>query len=112
VRRAANEQPLPLTPEIEALARRVVWFEDPRQAIADPSRFLAYAMAYGDHTDIAVLRQYWSDNDLLEGITNAPAGIFDPRSWAYWNLKLGRYPTPPMPERPFHLMQLPPKPDA
>jgi hypothetical protein len=30
-----------------------------------------------------------------------PPGIIDPRSWAYWNLKLGRDPTPPMPARRF-----------
>jgi len=90
---------LPLTPEIEAVARRVVWFEEPRQAIADPVRFLAYAMTYGDHADINIIRQHLSEADLREAIVNAPPGIFDPRSWAYWNLKLGRYPTPPMPER-------------
>ena len=90
---------LPLTPEIEAVALRVIWFEEPPQAIADPIRFLAYAMTYGDDADMRVIRQHLSDDELREAIENAPAGIFDPRSWAYWNLKLGRYPTPPMPER-------------
>jgi hypothetical protein len=93
--------PLPLTPEIEAVARRVVWFEEPRQAIADPVRFLAYAMTYGDHADMTVIRKHLTEADLQEAIDKAPAGIFDARSWAYWNLKLGRYPTPPMPERTF-----------
>ena len=92
---------LPLTPEIEAIARRVVWFEPPEQAIADPVRFLAYAMTYGDHADMTVIRQHLSDDDLKEALSNAPPGIFDPRSWAYWNVKLGRYPTPPMPQRSF-----------
>jgi hypothetical protein len=90
---------LELTPEIESIARRVVWFESPSQAISDPRRFLAYVMTYGDDADMRQIRQYLSDEDLLEAIEQAPAGIFDPRSWAYWNLKLGRYPTPPMPER-------------
>jgi hypothetical protein len=91
--------PLPLTPEIEAVARRVVWFEEPRQAIADPVRFLAYAMTYCDHADMTIIRKHLTEADLKEAIVKAPAGIFDPRSWAYWNLKLGRYPAPPMPER-------------
>jgi hypothetical protein len=90
---------LPLTPEIEAIARRVVWFEEPPQAIADPIRFLAYAMTYGDDADMRVIGQHLSDDELREALDKAPAGIVDPRSWAYWNLKLGRYPAPPMPER-------------
>jgi hypothetical protein len=92
-------KPLPLTPDIAAIAKRVVWFEEPPQAIADPIRFVAYAMTYGDHRDIGILRRHMSEDDLREAIEKAPPGIFDPRSWAYWNLKLGRYPTPPMPER-------------
>src|SRR3972149_9952453 len=91
--------PLPLPPEVEAIAKRVVWFEEPQQALADPIRFLAYAMTYGDHADVAIIRQYLSEVDLQEAITKAPPGIFDARSGAYWNLKLGRYPAPPLPER-------------
>src|SRR5260370_42366679 len=34
-----------------------------------------------------------------EALDNAPAGIVDPRSWAYWNLRLGRYPAAPLPRR-------------
>ena len=90
---------LPLTPEIEAIARRVVWFEEPRQAIADAARFVAYAMTYGTHADVAVIRKHLTEDELREALSNAPPGIFDPRSWAYWNLKLGRYPAPPMPMR-------------
>ena|SRR3990172_4837384 len=92
---------LPLTPEIRAIAQRIVWFEEPEQALGDPIRFIAYTMTYGDHADVAVIRQHLSEDDLLEAIDQAPAGIIDARSWAYWNLKLGRYPAPPMPERRF-----------
>jgi hypothetical protein len=91
--------PLPATSEIEAIARRVVWFEPPTQSLTDVARFLAYAMTYGDDADLREVRKYLSDDDLREALDRAPAGIIDPRSWAYWNLKLGRYPTPPMPER-------------
>jgi hypothetical protein len=56
-------------------------------------------MTYGNDADMRVIGKYLSDDDLREAIEQAPAGIFDPRSWAYWNLKLGRYPTPPEPER-------------
>jgi hypothetical protein len=90
---------LQLTPEIEAVARRVLWFEEPPQAIADPVRFVAYAMTYGDHADMAVIGQQLTQGDLRDAISAAPPGIFDPRSWAYWNIKLDRYPVPPMPVR-------------
>lgn len=92
---------LPLTTELIHIARRVVWFEDPNQALADPIRFAVYAMTYGTHEDMKVLRQYLSDEDLKEALLGAPPGIFDGRSWAYWNLKFGRYPTPPIPQRIF-----------
>jgi hypothetical protein len=92
-------RPIPRTPEIEAVAKRVVWFEPPEQAIADPIRFLAYAMTYGDHADMTLIREHISDLDLLHAVTHAPPGVFDDRSWAYWNLVLGRDPAPPLPER-------------
>lgn len=90
---------LPLTPEVEAIAQRVVWFETPAKSTVDTVRFLAYVMTYGDDADMREVRRYLSDDDLREALEHAPAGIFDPRSWSYWNLRLGRYPTPPLPER-------------
>ena len=92
---------LPLTPEIEQVARRVIWFEEPPLAIADPIRFMAYAMTYATHEDMQILRRHLSDDDLREALTHAPPGIIDHRSWAYWNLKMGRCPAPKLPERSF-----------
>ena len=92
---------LPPTPDLQAVARRVVWFKDVETALADPVRFAAYAMTYGTHEDMQTLRAYLSDDDLREALANAPPGIFDGRSWAYWHLKLGQYPPPPMSARTF-----------
>ena len=92
---------LPLSPDIQEVSQRVLWFETPEQAIADPVRFVTYAMTYGTHEEMTVVRKHFSDESLLEILGKAPPGIFDARSWAYWNLKLGRYPAPPMPHRPF-----------
>jgi hypothetical protein len=33
------------TPNIEALARRLMWFEEPAEALSDPVCFVAYALA-------------------------------------------------------------------
>lgn len=94
-------KPIPLTPETETVARRIVWFEEPMQALADPVRFMAYAMAYATHEDMKALRKHVGDEDFCEALDRAPAGIIDPRSWAYWNLRMGRYPAPPLPQRRF-----------
>jgi len=51
------------------------------------------------HEDMNILRAFLTDDDLREALDQAPPGIIDPRSWAYWNSKLGRYPTPPLPTR-------------
>ncbi len=55
----------PLTQEFEDVARRVMWFEEPKQALADPVRFIAYAMTYGVHDDMKVVRSKFSDEDLI-----------------------------------------------
>jgi hypothetical protein len=90
---------IPFTSETEALARRLVWFEEPGEALSDTFRFVAYAAARATHEDMKLLRQFLSDDDLREALDHAPPGIIDPRSWAYWNSKLGRYPAPPLPKR-------------
>ena len=90
---------LPINAETEAIARRIVWFEPPGDALAEPVRFLAYAAALATHEDMRVLRRYVSDGEFLEALDHAPPGIIDPRSWAYWNSKLGRFPPPPLPRR-------------
>jgi len=92
---------LPITPAMLEIARRVIWFEPPEKALADPVQFMAYAMTYAVHEDMRVIRQFVSDDDLRDALDHAPPGIIDPRSWAYWNSKMGRYPTPPMPVRRF-----------
>jgi hypothetical protein len=94
-------KPIPATPQTLLVAPRIIWFEPPERALADPIRFMAYAMTYARHEDMRVIRQYISDDDFREALDRAPPGIIDPRSWAYWNSKMGRYPAPPLPKRRF-----------
>jgi hypothetical protein len=84
-----------------AVARRIIWFEPPEKALADPVRFMAYAMTHALPEDMRFLRKYVSDDDFRDALDHAPPGIIDPRSWAYWNSKMGRYPPPPHPVRRF-----------
>jgi hypothetical protein len=62
---------------------------------------MAYAMTYARHEDMREIRRYVSDDNIREALDHAPAGIIDPRSWAYWNVTMGRYPAPPPPVRVF-----------
>ncbi len=92
---------IPVTPLTLDIARRIIWFEPPDHALADPIRFMTYAMTYARHEDMRVIRRYVSDDDMRDALDHAPPGIIDPRSWAYWNSKMGRYPPPPLPVRRF-----------
>ena len=94
-------KPIPINDETKALAQRLVWFEPAADALRDPARFMAYAFARATHEEMNALRAYLDDDDLREALDKAPPGVIDPRSWAYWNLRLGRYPAPPAPQRVF-----------
>jgi hypothetical protein len=91
--------PLPQTPALLAVAQRVVWFKEPADALADPVHFLAHVMTYGTVEDLQALQGIIGLEEFCEVLDRAPPGIFDARSWAYWNLKCGRVPAPPLPVR-------------
>jgi hypothetical protein len=92
-------KPLPVTPELLNVARRVVWFKEAEEALGDPVHFLAHVMTYGTIEDLKVLEDIVSKDEFCEVLDHAPPGVFDKRSWSYWNLKCGRQPAPPLPER-------------
>jgi hypothetical protein len=92
-------KPLPETPELLAVAERVVWFKPPCETLTDPVHFLAHVMTYGTLEDLRALNGVIGPDEFREALDNAPAGVFDARSWAYWNLKHGRFPAPPLPVR-------------
>ena len=94
-------KPIPATEKILSVVPRIIWFEPAEKALSDPVRFMAYAMTYARHEDMKSIREHVSDEDFREALDRAPAGIIDPRSWAYWNSKMGRYPPPPLPMRRF-----------
>ena len=88
-----------LTEELARVAERCVWYKTPEQAIAYPEHFIAHVLTYGTHDDVKELRRHVDDNGLRAALNNAPAGIFDARSWNYWNIILGREHLPPMPQK-------------
>lgn len=56
-------------------------------------------MTYGTPEDLAALRGVIGEDMFCEVLDRAPPGVFDRRSWAYWNLICGREPCPPLPTR-------------
>ena len=50
-------QAIPITPLTLDIARRTMWFEPPELALADPVRFVTYAMTYARHEDMRVIRR-------------------------------------------------------
>ena len=92
-------KPLPATSELLSVAERVVWFKAPSEALADPVHFLAHVMTYGTAEDLRALEGLVGHREFRETLEHAPPGIFDPRSWAYWNLKYGHVPALPLPVR-------------
>jgi hypothetical protein len=56
-------------------------------------------MTYGTLEDLRALHGVIGPDEFREVLDNAPPGVFDARSWAYWNLKCSRSPAPPLPVR-------------
>lgn len=84
---------------LRAIAERVVWFENADETLRYPKRFLAYVMTYGALEEIVNTKKYFSDLEFEAVLNDPPAGIFDVRSWNYWNCVYGRNPVPPLPKR-------------
>ena len=90
---------LPHDDALLAVARRVVWYKPPAETLGDVPLFVAHLLTYSTPHDVEIARRYLSDADLRRALDLAPPGVFDARSWTYWNLILGRDPAPPMPVR-------------
>lgn len=90
---------IPSTPEMLAVAERVMWFCKPEEALRQPYLFLAHVMTYGTIPDVVQVKQTLGMEAFKEALKYAPAGVFDARSWAYWHLMCDQKTTPPLPER-------------
>ena len=66
---------LPATPELLRVARRVIWFEEPERALADPIQFLAHVMVFGTIEDLKALRGIVGKDEYREVLERAPPGI-------------------------------------
>ena len=85
--------------DLHTVAKRVVWFKEPEDAIKDVKSFLAHVMTYGTLADIVITLRYFSEDDFRSVLVDPPPGVFDLRSWTYWNVRYHREPVPDLPKR-------------
>ena len=85
--------------DLETVAKRVIWFKAPGDALRDVKLFLAHVMTYGTLSDITTTLHYFSEDDLEAVLNDPPPGVFDRRSWIYWNVRYHRDPIPALPKR-------------
>ena len=90
---------LSIPDDLALVARRLVCHEPPEQTLRWPAMFLAYVMTYGTIQDLVTTEKYFTLEDFRQALENAPPGVFDARSWAYWNTIFKRVPVPPIPKR-------------
>jgi len=87
--------------ELKRVAKRVIWFKQPDEALADTKLFLAHVMTYGTLDDIVITMKHYAETDFDRVLLDPPAGVFDLRSWNYWNVRYHHEPVPPLPKRDF-----------
>lgn len=87
--------------EIGSIAKRVMWWQPADRTLKRPLRFVAQVMAIGSLDEIERVRARYGERALERVLNDAPAGIFDARSWHYWHLVLGHSSVPPLPIRRF-----------
>jgi hypothetical protein len=77
------------------LARRYIWWELPEKSLENLPRFLAHCMNLATWQDQLWLEEHFSCDDFRAVLQDAPAGIFSPKSWNYWHVRLGLSAPPP-----------------
>jgi hypothetical protein len=93
-----------ITPEdqlaLRQIAGKVFWWKQPDEALANRTRFLAQVMTLGTWNDVQTVTRVFGREALRDVLLDAPAGVFDPRSWNYWHVVF-RMTVPPLPKRRF-----------
>jgi hypothetical protein len=83
-------------------ASRYIWWKTVSDALQYPERIIAQVMDIGDYDDVQALLVAFGEDVPREILKHAEAGMFSPRSWAYWQYRLGLAApgrVPPLPRR-------------
>ena len=73
-----------LTEQLRQLAKELFWWQAPEVSLANPRRFLAQVMTLGTWEEVQMVKNAFGWDAFKDALVNAPAGVFDGRSWAYW----------------------------
>lgn len=90
-----------LDPQLENIARGVVWWEQPGVTLSDQNDFLCRVMARGFWEDIKYVESIYGEEAFREALRHCRPGVMDPASWHYWHYRLGIDPVPEAPKRTF-----------
>ena len=60
--------------DLQMVAKRVVWFKKPEDALRDTKLFLAHVMTYGTLNDITATLHYFSESDFEAVLDDPPPG--------------------------------------
>jgi len=75
--------------ELEQICRALFWWQDPSVSLANPRRFLAQVMTLGTWGEVQFVKEKFGWQAFKDALLNAPPGVFDARSWAYWHAFFG-----------------------
>ena len=90
----------PYPVELLRVAKKVVWYDSPEEALADFPTFLAQVMIYGSRADVETVERFVPTEEFRNVLQNAPAGVFTEEAWRRWHERFGM-PVPPLPRRRF-----------
>ena len=89
---------------LRPLAAQLIWWQPADISLRNPDRVIAQVLDLGSFEAGQRLRQVLGDRRLAQVLQRAEAGWFSPRSWNYWQQKLGLARSgavPPLPRRHF-----------
>ena len=96
--------PAELDDLLRPLAAQLIWWQPADDSLRNPDRVIAQVLDLGTFEAGQRLRQVLGDRRLAQVLQRAEAGWFSPRSWNYWQQKLGLARSgavPPLPRRHF-----------
>jgi len=71
--------------QLKRIAQEIFWWQSPEISLANPRRFLAQLMTLGTWREVQMVKDGFGWDAFKDALVNAPAGVFDRRSWEYWH---------------------------
>ncbi|HZO94967.1 MAG TPA: hypothetical protein VFB22_14580 [Candidatus Baltobacteraceae bacterium] len=87
------------------MAKKYLWWEPVGQKRFDDARVIAQVLNIGEFDDARAAIEELGEDRLRDVVIHAEPGWLSPRSWTFWNYRLGliseRDPIPPLRTRRF-----------